>query len=60
MSKNTNNNLFYVIIRSGLILGKFFGWIDWKWWQVLLPTEILLIILLICIFIVGLAEFFKK
>ena len=60
MSKNTNNNLFYVIIQSGLILGKFFGWINWKWWQVLLPAEILLIILLICIFIVGLAEFLKK
>ena len=60
MLKNTNNNLFYVIIQSGLILGKFFCWINWKWWQVLLPTEILLIILLICIFIVGLAEFLKK
>ena len=47
------------IIQAGLILGKIFGWINYKWVIILLPLIIYFGILIISFIIIGIISFIE-
>ena len=47
------------IIQAGLILGKIFGWINYKWVIILLPLIIYFGILIISFIIIGIISYIE-
>ena len=47
------------IIQAGLILGKIFGWINYKWAIILLPLIIYFGILIISFIIIGIISYIE-
>lgn len=47
------------IIQAGLILGKIFGWINYKWTIILLPLIIYFGLLVISLIVIGIISYIE-
>ena len=57
-SNNTSHGITFVGALQVLFIGlKLTGYIDWPWWQVLLPIIIQLVLIVLSLLILGCAAF---
>ena len=57
-SKNTNHGITFIGALQVLFIGlKLAGFIDWPWWQVLLPVIIEVAIIAVCLVLLGVVAY---
>lgn len=50
---------FFLFIQTAFILGKSFGFLEWTWWQVFIPSWILLALVIVIVLIALLVRALK-